>query len=81
MLGQPNLVHIPTSHLLEIHPNIIHPSTPRSPGTNNFQGVWKWVVAVVQLVSLYEQLGNLGSEGLYSSVKEFGKYSDTYSNL
>ena len=29
--GQPNPVHIPTSHLLEIHPNIIHPSTPRSP--------------------------------------------------
>ena len=31
LLGQPNPVHIPTSHLLEIHPNIIHPSTPRSP--------------------------------------------------
>jgi hypothetical protein len=30
-LGQPNPVHIPTSHFLEIHPNIIHPSTPRSP--------------------------------------------------
>ena len=30
ILGQPNLVHIPTSHLLEIHPNIIHPSMPRS---------------------------------------------------
>ena len=30
-LGQPNPVHIPTSHLLEIHPNIIHPSTSRSP--------------------------------------------------
>jgi len=30
-LGQPNPVHMPTSHLLEIHPNIIHPSTPRSP--------------------------------------------------
>jgi len=30
-LGQPNPVHIPTSHLLEIHLNIIHPSTPRSP--------------------------------------------------
>ena len=29
--GQANPVHIPTSHLLEIHPNIIHPSTPRSP--------------------------------------------------
>ena len=30
ILGQPNLVHIPTSHLLQIHPNIIHPSMPRS---------------------------------------------------
>ena len=30
ILGQPCPVHIPTSHLLEIHPNIIHPSTPRS---------------------------------------------------
>ena len=29
ILGQPNPVHMPTSHLLEIHPNIIHPSTPR----------------------------------------------------
>ena len=26
ILGQPNPVHIPTSHLLQIHPNIIHPS-------------------------------------------------------
>jgi len=31
ILGQPNPVPIPTSHLLEIHPNIIHPPTPRSP--------------------------------------------------
>ena len=31
ILGQPNPVLIPTSHLLEIHPNIIYPSTPRSP--------------------------------------------------
>jgi hypothetical protein len=30
ILGQPNPVHIPTSHILEIHPNIIHTSTPRS---------------------------------------------------
>jgi len=30
ILGQPNPVHIPTSHVLEIHPNS-HPSTPRSP--------------------------------------------------
>ena len=31
ILGQPNPFHIPTSHFLEIHLNIIHPSTPRSP--------------------------------------------------
>ena len=31
ILAHPNPVHIPTSHLLEIHTNIIHPSTPRSP--------------------------------------------------
>ena len=31
IMGQPNPVHIPTSHLLEIHPNIIYPSTPRYP--------------------------------------------------
>ena len=29
ILGQPNPVHIPTSHLVEIHLNIIQPSTPR----------------------------------------------------
>ena len=28
---EPVRVHIPTSHLPEIRPNIIHPSTPRSP--------------------------------------------------
>ena len=31
ILVQPNPVHIPISHLLEIHPNIIHPSTSRCP--------------------------------------------------
>ena len=31
ILGQLNPVHIPTSHLLDNHPNIIHTSTPRSP--------------------------------------------------
>ena len=30
ILGQPNAVHTPTSHLLEIQPNIIHPSTTKS---------------------------------------------------
>ena len=36
ILGQPIPVHIPTSHLLEIRPNIIHPSTPRSPQWSPF---------------------------------------------
>jgi len=31
ILGQPNPVHILTFHLLEIHPNIIHPFMPRFP--------------------------------------------------
>ena len=31
ILGQPNPVHIPTSHLLQINPNITRPSTPRFP--------------------------------------------------
>ena len=31
ILGQPNPVHIPTSHLLEIRRNIINPSMPMSP--------------------------------------------------
>ena len=31
ILGQRSPVHISTSHLLEVHPNFIHASTPRSP--------------------------------------------------
>jgi len=31
ILGQPDPVHMSTSHLLQIHSNIIHPPTPRSP--------------------------------------------------
>jgi len=31
ILGEPNPVHIPSFQLLEIHHNIIHSSTPRSP--------------------------------------------------
>ena len=35
ILSQAYPVHIPTSHLLEIRLNIIHPSTPRSPQWSN----------------------------------------------
>ena len=31
ILSQPNPVHLPTSHLLKIRPNIIHPCKPRPP--------------------------------------------------
>ena len=31
IMGPSNPVHIPTSYLLEIHPNIIHPSMTRTP--------------------------------------------------
>ena len=43
ILGQPNPVHIPTSNLLEIRPNIIHPSTPRSPQVDLNTFVWEGV--------------------------------------
>jgi len=44
ILDQPNPVHIPTSHLLQIHPNIIHPSTPRSP---------KWSPSLTLIILTY----------------------------
>ena len=44
ILVQPNPVHIPTSHLLQIHPNIIHPSTLRSPQWSpSLRGKW-WLI-------------------------------------
>jgi len=46
ILDQPNPVHIPTSNLLEIHPNIIHPSTPRSPQ-------WSLLVSVLPFKPTY----------------------------
>jgi len=39
ILGQPNPVHIPTSHFVQIHSNIIHPSMPRSPQWSPFHPV------------------------------------------
>jgi len=40
-----NTVHIPTSHLLEIHPNIIHSSTPSSP---------QWSLSLRMYMTLYK---------------------------
>jgi len=45
ILGQPNPVHIPTSHLLEIHPNI-HPSTPRSPQWSLSLRLWSYLISI-----------------------------------
>ena len=62
ILGQPNPVHIPTSHLLQIRPNIIHPSTPRSP---------HWSLSHVRKFSLFEveptNLSDYTSLGFYVS--------------
>jgi len=41
ILGQANPVHIPTSHLLQIHPNIIHTSTPRYPQWSHFPPIYQ----------------------------------------
>ena len=45
ILGQSNPVHIPTSTLLEIHPNIIHPFTPRSPQ-------WSIIIIIITIIIL-----------------------------
>ena len=47
ILGPPNPVHIPTSHLLEIHPNIIHPSSWLNTEINH-----KYVVPVREFLTL-----------------------------
>ena len=53
ILGQPNPVHILTSHLLEIHSNIIYPSTPRSPQWSPSQV--KWHIKYIYLVIYWTQ--------------------------
>ena len=56
ILGQPNPVHIPTSHLMEIRPNIIHPSTPRSPQ-------WSTTV-IINVIITFDVLFTLGKHFL-----------------
>jgi len=62
ILGQPDPVHMPTSHLQENHPNIIHPPTPRSPQwplSNQSNTVANWLLE--QFVTshvLYEYRSN-----------------------
>ena len=53
ILGQPNPIHIPTSHLLEIHPNIIHPSTPRSPQWSPSLGRIRIVILICTSAQLF----------------------------
>ena len=61
ILGQPNPVHIPTSHLLEIHLNIIHPSMPRSPQwslswNSPFQSIYPHPTSWRSILILYTHL-------------------------
>ena len=52
ILGQTNPIHTPTSHLVEIHPNIIQPSTPRSPQWSiNNNNLIKMNLFLVQMTS------------------------------
>ena len=51
ILDQPNPVHIPTSHLLEIHPNIIHPSKPNN--SNNVMDMKKWLAPAWRVLSTF----------------------------
>ena len=61
ILSQPNQVHMPTSHLLEIHPNIIHPSTFRSP---------QWSLSLRFLCSLHtEIIGVMDNTCLTATIK------------
>jgi len=53
ILGQPSPVHIPTSHLLEIRPNIIHPS-----------GIYTSKNFILQIKSL-----NVSERSIYTSYK------------
>ena len=62
ILGLPKPVHMPISHLLEIHPNIIHPSTPRSPqwsASHMFKHTNSDAKTHCLLLSIIRDLGNI----------------------
>jgi hypothetical protein len=61
ILAQSNPVHMPTSHLLEIHPNIIHPSTPRSPR-------WCFTVKPIKIFPHFPPVYNLHVTVLFIAV-------------
>jgi len=55
ILCQPNPVHIPTSHLLDIRPSIIHPSTPRSPQWSNRIQFFIIIVVIIVINNVLAQ--------------------------
>jgi len=80
-LGQPNPVHIPTSHLLEIHPIIIHPSTPRSPQ-------WSFRVQKATCLGMYiwqrrskRKIGWPVLEYWMSHTRDHAFYNQTYHSM
>ena len=77
-LGQPNPVHIPTSHLLEIHHNIIHPSTPRSPQWSlSFRFPHQGPIHPPLLTHKQKHIGDKINWGITTSVCTFGLLSIT----
>ena len=69
ILSQPNPVHIPTPHLLEIHPNIIHPSTPRSPQWYFYTYTYICILIILCFTINHEQFCTI----IYSWVQNYSE--------
>ena len=71
ILGQPNPVHIPPSYLLEIHPNIIHPSTPRSPQVSLRFPHQDPIRPLLLTLTYINMKGKSGYGSFYAKVKDY----------
>jgi hypothetical protein len=86
ILGQPNPVHIPTSHLQEIRPDIIHPSTPLSPSSlfpSDFPTKTLYTTETIQKPRIFIQIKYYTSVInttliLYTMVDMSGRHVSTY---
>jgi len=69
ILGQPNPVPIHTSHVLEIHPNIIYPSTPRSPHCTNVLNLFYFRMTIYKFRTVIPSI--IRSSRLYIQQQAF----------